>query len=649
MNAGSRFYTGLDAVKTELPLFPSDVGPDDVHLDAAIDWLRRSQDVTDNGGSAATYNLLLGWEDAYPETTGYIVPTLLSYAAAADDPTAADRALGMAEWLCTIQRPDGSFPGGTGTTGDPNVFNTGQIVFGLVAAARETGGERYREAARNACDWLVAQQADDGSWTRYDYGDQAHAYSTRIAWSLLEGATIVPERRDDYREAARRNLEWAVGLQRSNGWFEQASFERGGTPYLHTIAYTVRGLLEGGLELEDPAFVDAATRTADRLLSIQHSDGVLKGAYDASLSPAWYYCLTGNAQMAVIWLRLFEHTGEREYRLAARQAIEFLKRRQTLTGPEPIRGGLAGSSPIVGSYMYLRYPNWAAKFLADALLLAGDLEVTHSARSDSSAPSDPLRVCLLCDGDTVQRWIAEAIAEMVTRTNAELSLVVVNEEAGLFGPENVKRGKKYPAYAGYWIAARLLDRFRTDTAYREPVDIDELPGFADARVVRTYPTNVDGLRSELPAEVVDEIGSTSDLVVQCGFGPLKGDVLSATEHGVLSYHHGDPRAYRGGLAGFWEYVHDEPTAGMMVQLLNEDIDAGTVLAYDEVDISACTSWGDVRGELYRNSTGLLTSAVENVRSGPVDRLEVAEPGPVYTPPSAVQLAKYSVGRLLDTF
>ena len=43
---------------------------------AALDWLARSQDATGNGGSAAYYSPWLGWSRAYPETSGYIVPTL---------------------------------------------------------------------------------------------------------------------------------------------------------------------------------------------------------------------------------------------------------------------------------------------------------------------------------------------------------------------------------------------------------------------------------------------------------------------------------------------------------------------------------------------------------------------------------------------
>ncbi|WP_336328823.1 prenyltransferase/squalene oxidase repeat-containing protein [Halovenus sp. HT40] len=377
MSVLRRTQVGLNAVANDLPL-RSDVRNNSYHLQEAIHWLCRSQDATANGGSAATYNIILGWEDAYPETTGYIIPTLLEYAGTVDKPRIADRAIRMADWLCSIQQSAGSFPAGTGTDGEPNVFNTGQIVLGLTEAYRETGNERYLTAVREACDWLVSQQGREGYWDKYDYKNQVHAYSTRVAWALVEGAAIIPAQTDELRDAARRNFEWALGLQRSNGWFDKAAFEPDQTPYLHTIAYTIRGLLEGGLKLDNENFVDAATRAADKLVSIQQKDGILRGAYDSSWSPSWYYCLTGNAQMAIIWLRLFELTGEQDYRTASREMIEFLKRRQLLVGPEEVRGGIPGSYPIIGKYLYLRFPNWGMKFFADSLLLTQKLKPLDS-------------------------------------------------------------------------------------------------------------------------------------------------------------------------------------------------------------------------------------------------------------------------------
>ena len=47
----------------------------------------------------------------------------------------------------------------------------------------------------------------------------------------------------------------------------------------------------------------------------------------------------------------------------------FVARTQNIaTNNSNIRGAIAGSHPIFGSYERFKYPNWAAKFFIDALL-----------------------------------------------------------------------------------------------------------------------------------------------------------------------------------------------------------------------------------------------------------------------------------------
>lgn len=642
----TRIRSLSQAARTQIPAL-ADTRSDPEHLDAAIEWLFHSQNVTSGPGSAATYNLVLGWEKQYPETTGYIIPTLYEYAETNADSDAFERATRMAEWLCSVQHPAGSVPGGTGETGDPSVFNTGQTIFGLVEAYRRTGDEQFHEATRRACEWLVDVQDESGTWSQFDYKGTTHTYTTRVGWALLEAATILDRRGDVFRRAARRNFETALEKRRSNGWFEQASFTRESDPYLHTIAYTIRGLLEGSQLLEDEELFEAAKGSADVLLNIRQRDGPLKGAYDEQWSPTWYYCLPGNAQMAIIWLRLYECTGQREYLTAARSSAEFLKRHQPLTGPAHIRGGLPGSYPHIGKYIFLRYPNWGTKFFADLLLGLQTVSQPQQERRPNEG-SETCRVCLLVDGEYIQRWAAAAIEEMLRTTTTDISLVVINEDAGSLGSENVKRGTKYPAYAGFWLVSKMRAKVSSEPRYDDPVHISEIAGVDEAKWVHTYPTEVNGLWKELPVEVVDEVRTHADLVFRRGFGLVRGDILTATEHGVLSYHHGDPRKYRGGPAGFWEYMNGEGTAGMMVQQLTSELDAGMVYAYDEVDIRECQSWEEIQSKLYPSSTGLLAEAVETIRDETREPMVVDELGPVYHPPSAIDLGKFGFKRLRRT-
>lgn len=81
---------------------------------AGINWLIRSQDqsIFKDGGSARDYSLIKGWASSYPETSGYIVPTLIEYADRTNDKALLNRAQRMLDWLVAIQFPEGGFQGG---------------------------------------------------------------------------------------------------------------------------------------------------------------------------------------------------------------------------------------------------------------------------------------------------------------------------------------------------------------------------------------------------------------------------------------------------------------------------------------------------------------------------------------------------------
>jgi uncharacterized protein YyaL (SSP411 family) len=347
-----------------------------------MDWLCRAQDAGGGGGVARSYSLRRnrahrkrGWIDAYPETTGYIIPTFFDYATITGDKQFAERAIRMAKWEADVQMDNGAVQGGTvAFAPTPAVFNTGQVLFGWSRAFRETGRESFRAAADRAADFLVFAQDPDGAWRREGstYARPGvNLYDARTAWGLIEAFRVTAK--PEHREAGRRNLEFVLSQQHSNGWFPNCCLDDDSRPLLHTIAYTIEGLLEGGALLEDARFVDSARRPLDVLLSLQRGDGSLAGQFDTNWeSVARWTCLTGDAQTALCWLRLFEITKSKKYLEAAWRMNRFLMSTQDLKSPDlGVRGGIKGSYPIWASYSPYEYPNWAAKFFVDALLLAG--------------------------------------------------------------------------------------------------------------------------------------------------------------------------------------------------------------------------------------------------------------------------------------
>ena len=347
-------------------------GPADreAHLLAAEGWLCRAQDASGNGGVSYGYSLRGGWRPSYPETSGYIATTFLRLATQRH-PSYRERALRILDWLLGIQNADGSFANPRyGAEGI--VFDTGQVLFGLVRGYEATRDPRLLDAARRAAQWLTHIVGDDGRWTRREHLDTPHVYNTRTAWALLLLNTI---EFDAEREAvARRNLDWAVAEQRDSGFFEHCAFRADRAPFTHTIAYTARGLLESAVLLDEPRYREAAVRCADATLEHLREDGQLPSTITpAGKADAQSCCLTGNCQFAIVWLRLAGAAARPHYRRAARRALAYVMSTQDLaTANLDRRGAIKGSQPVWGRYAPLSYPNWAAKFFVDAMWLDED-------------------------------------------------------------------------------------------------------------------------------------------------------------------------------------------------------------------------------------------------------------------------------------
>jgi hypothetical protein len=341
------------------------------HLRGAIDWLCRAQDIAGSGGVAAGWSFEDGWLPGYPETTGYIIETFLAAAPVLERPELIERAGRMIDWELSLQQADGAFPGHFGEPGShPVIFNTGQIMHGMIAGYAQLGRVECLEAAVRAGHWLADHQDEDGCWRRYEHNGVPHVYNTRGTWALAATALLASDRR--LRAAAVANLDWALMQQTASGWFATNAFTPDKAPFTHTIAYAIRGFLESGVLLGEERYLDAALRAGRGLANRQRADGWLAGTYGDGWTPVGtgYSCLTGVAQMSIDWLRLAQVCGAEDLRGKARLGLSYLKRQQRLNDPEPcICGGVAGSSPLWGAYSRFEYPNWAAKFFADALLI----------------------------------------------------------------------------------------------------------------------------------------------------------------------------------------------------------------------------------------------------------------------------------------
>ena len=352
---------------------------DQTHLRESIAWLVRAQDVTPDGGIARGFSLSRhpefggpGWQPAYPETTGYIVPTLYAASELLESPALAARATFAARWEIDVQLPSGAVRGGTmAAPPSPAVFNTGQVLLGWLACHEHAGDAECANAAHRAAEFLVAMQDRDGAWRRSQsrFADAAATmYNTRTAWALAEAGVRL--QRPEYRHAAGRALRVAAYAQHRNGWIPSCCLTDPERPLLHTLAYAIQGLIDGGSVLDDAELVWAGARAARAIAQMVSPEGWLPGRITSDWTAAVpWSCLTGQAQMVNIWFRMHELTGDAEWLEPVSRVMTFLKSTQDCETHNPgRRGGIKGALPVTGDYGRLEVLSWATKFFADMLM-----------------------------------------------------------------------------------------------------------------------------------------------------------------------------------------------------------------------------------------------------------------------------------------
>ena len=342
---------------------------DQIHLEAAVTFILRSIEHCNGCASSKAYLVGKGWLPAYRETTGYIIPTLLDLAEHLKRPHLASVGERMGEWLSQVQEPDGGFiERDLRQDTKPIVFNTGQILHGLNALILRQGRQDLIPNARRAGDFLVSSADETGSFTRNEHYGIAHAYNVRSAWALLTLGRLLNEK--SYEAVALANADWTVAQQRSNGFFLKNIFQPGWNANTHGIAYVLQGLLEIFCISGREQYLTAVRRTCERIVSVYGA----KRRLASEIGENWEFvsshlCLTGYAQLAIVFFRLYGIDGDNRYLNAGLNLLDDVAATQDLTSPEkPHYGGIKGSLPIYGRYAPLQYPNWATKFFIDALL-----------------------------------------------------------------------------------------------------------------------------------------------------------------------------------------------------------------------------------------------------------------------------------------
>ncbi|MEO0478455.1 MAG: formyltransferase family protein [Planctomycetota bacterium] len=613
---------------------------DDDHLREAVAWLERAQDATPDGGFVGRYRLDRGWTSSYPETTGYIVPTMLRLARETGETRYRERAEKAIEFLLELQLENGAFPGAevAENADNPSPFNTGQILHGLTAWHKETGCERTLAAAKRAADWLCSVQDSDGAFRKHFYYDVATAYAAHLTCWLAEFGEHTGD--ENALKCVGRHLDWVLTqFVSETGWFDRAGFDRqqldDREAFTHTIAYTIWGVLYSAEVLGREDGIAAARKAAygvlRRLELSKRLPGVLNWEWK---SRADFCCLTGNAQMALIWFRLFDRDGDPRLLNGAFKAIDEIELRQSLDQKNPaLRGGIPGSFPVWGGYIRMGVPNWAAKYFVDSLLekrrILAELQTDAGrakVRSDWSVPGalprrvsensnptkSPPKVAMLSAPRS--RKLARILAE-TDQFGFTPSLVLLEEPPVASGKQRLFELITKQGLRGLLSKFKLckppavMDRVVPPKATLGSGAKDLRGAEEECRTRRLESVTVERCDSGEALAAMRAHGI--ELCIHAGAGILRQPVLDAPALGPLNAHMGLLPKQRGMNVTEWAAFRGEPI-GTTVHLVDRGIDTGDVLCVREVDTSSARNSQDLRHLVDDVQIALLSEVLRSI-------------------------------------
>ncbi len=200
---------------------------------------------------------------------------------------------------------------------------------------------------------------------------------------------------------------------------------------------------------------------------------------------------------------------------------------------------------------------------------------------------DKLRIGILTDSDVITAWSYRMLDLIRKSKHSEIVLIVKKEESPMANESSMQQFWNNRKDLIWILYNKLEDKlFKTSPDAFAAKNLKDLVACPEISV---RPKETKFSDYILPEDVAEIKSHNIDVFVRLGFRILRGEILTSAKYGVWSFHHGDNTINRGGPAGAWEVIEDWDETGVVLQILSEDLDGGTILdtsysATDKVSI-----------------------------------------------------------------
>lgn len=255
----------------------------------------------------------------------------------------------------------------------------------------------------------------------------------------------------------------------------------------------------------------------------------------------------------------------------------------------------------------------------------------------------PLRIGVLCDAGPLTAWQRDCLAHVERLPFARIVLVVRNSLTKDRQPSSWRSVRQ--KLASGLLLWRIYERAVVDRRSRARRAVPNPSFLQDVPSIDVEPIRVGKFRQAFGRESLEAVRKHEvDVLLRFGFGILSGDILDIPTFGVWSFHHGDPKQFRGVPAGFWELHDGSAVTGVILQRLTETLDGGVVLHAGWFKTN--TAWySKSLDHILFGAAHFVARALGELRQDP-DKLMNREPlqnfGPIYRHPRTRAMLRFFV-------
>ena len=216
-----------------------------------------------------------------------------------------------------------------------------------------------------------------------------------------------------------------------------------------------------------------------------------------------------------------------------------------------------------------------------------------------------LRIGVLLDTLQVPAWAYKTLAEIHSSNYAEICLVVlkVSPDAQKVSLKNrfinLKNGCSHFLPLLFCQLERFFLKLNPD-AQESRNALNLLNG---VKIVRVTPITADHYEGFANKDIEEIKKYRLDVVIQLGFGRLKGGILEAAKYGVWSYRFGEIKVGSDCPDGFWEVLEQNPITGSGLQITNKELQEMTL--YSSYSATDPISWQRNQNNFYWKSASFI--------------------------------------------